>query len=264
VNRTAGRKASNRVGPLVGGRQRHYSDSMLRSALLVALVFSVSCKKQPPKGELPPATDWKASEPSAGAKPQQAPPNPHTGMTGGNPHGPNGPMPAQTEAHTLEKLPDGRLAMGAFSLAAPAGWTMKPVTSSMRAADFVLSDKPGAEAEMVVTFFGAQGAGSIDDNVDRWLGQFQQPDGKPSRDAAKIEKTKFADQDATVVSVTGRYVTGGMPGGSGPVDKADQALLAAIVGSPSGPYYFKLVGAKSTVDANAPAFRTMLGSLKIR
>ncbi|TMQ10534.1 MAG: hypothetical protein E6J90_36215 [Deltaproteobacteria bacterium] len=234
---------------------------MLRSALLVALVLAGSCKKDPPRGDLPPATDWKASAPSAGARPQPAPPNPHAGMPGGSPHGPTA---AQTEPRALDKLPDGRLGMGPFSLAAPAAWTVKPVTSSMRAAQFVLSDKPGAEAELVVTYFGNQGAGTIESNIDRWLSQFQQPDGKPSRDVAKVEKTQFAGQDATVVSVAGRYDTGGMPGGSGPVDKADQALLAAIVGSPTGPYYFKLVGAKATVDASAAAFRSMLGSLKLR
>jgi hypothetical protein len=66
------------------------------------------------------------------------------------------------------------------------------------------------------------------------------------------------------VSLTGRYSTQGMPGGGGPVDKPDQALLAAIVGSPSGPYYFKLVGPKETVDAHSKAFRTMLDSLKLQ
>jgi hypothetical protein len=64
--------------------------------------------------------------------------------------------------------------------------------------------------------------------------------------------------------VTGRFVSGAMPGGGGPVDKPDQQMLAAIVASPSGPYYFKLVGAKSTVTPNAAAFRSMLESLKVR
>jgi hypothetical protein len=249
----------------------------LRRALLIALVFASACKKQPSQGDLPPATNWQAA---SGAKPSEtARPNPHAGMAGDNPHAgmagdnphagmagdnPHGSMPAQTQPHTLDKLPDGRLAMGPFSLAAPASWTMKPITSSMRAADFMVSDKPGAEAELVVTYFGPGGAGKIEDNIDRWIGQFEQADGKASRDAAKIEKTQFAGQDATFVTVAGRYVTGGMPGGSGPVDKPDQKLLAAIVDSPSGPYYFKLVGAKATVDAQAAAFRTMLGSLKIR
>jgi hypothetical protein len=243
---------------------------MTRCALLIALALAISCKKPSPKGDLPPATDWQSGAAPAGSNgpPTAAPPNPHgnpadnphAGMAG-NPHG--GPVPEPTAPKALDKLADGRLALGPFSVVAPADWTAKPVTSRMRAADFDLPGKPGAEAELIVFYFGTGGAGSIDDNVNRWLDQFQQPDGKPSRDAAKIEKTKFAGQDATYVSVTGRYVSQGMPGGGGPVDKPDQALLAAIVGSPSGPYYFKLVGAKATVDANAKAFRAMLESLKL-
>ena len=93
--------------------------------------------------------------------------------------------------------------------------------------------------------------------------QCEQPAGKASRDGAKIDKTKVGGQAATFVSVTGRFVAQAMPGATQTVDKPDQALLAAIVGSPQGPYYFKLVGAKATVDANAKAFRSMLESLKV-
>jgi len=193
--------------------------------------------------------------------------NPHAGVD--NPHAAGGDsrggvVPEPTNPRTLDKLADGRLGMGPFSLAPPAGWTTKPTTSNMRVANFVLPAQPGAEAELIIYYFGESGAGSIEDNLDRWLGQFQQPDGKSSRDAAKIEKTKFGGQDATYVSVTGRYVAQAMPGATQAVDKTDQALLGAIVSSPSGPYYFKLVGAKKTLDANAKAFRAMLDSLKIR
>jgi hypothetical protein len=237
---------------------------MHRGALLIAVVFDllcgISCKKTPPAGDLPPVKDWQTDKAAATTPP---PANPHAGMgmSSSNPHAQAAGVPPPKP---LEKSPDGQLTMGPFSLAAPADWTIKPVTSGMRAADFQLPAKAGAEAELIVYYFGANGAGSVDDNLDRWLGQFQQPDGKNARDVAKIEKTKFGGQDATVVSVSGRYVTQGMPGGSGPVDKQDQSLLAAIVDSPVGPYYFKLVGAKATVDANATAFRAMLGSLKAR
>lgn len=238
---------------------------MLRHALVIAAAFSMSCKKAPPKGDLPPANDWGSAQsgsaapnPHAGAT---APPNPHGNMPADSTHG---SVPEKTAPKSLEKQADGSLAMGPFALTAPADWTIKPVTSSMRAADFVLPAKPGAEAELIVYYFGENGAGSVDDNLDRWLGQFQQPDGKKSRDVAKIEKAKFGGQDATYVSVTGRFVAPAMPGATENVDKADQALLAAIVASPSGPYYFKLVGAKSTVDAQAGAFRKMLESIKVR
>ncbi|HMG55344.1 MAG TPA: hypothetical protein VK601_17725 [Kofleriaceae bacterium] len=257
---------------------------MTRCALLIALALVASCKKQPPRGDLPPPggappAPAAADKPAAGDQPAGAAPanphgmNPHAGMGGGdNPHagiggGDNpraGVVPDKTAPRALDKLPDGRLGLGPFTLAAPADWTTKPITSSMRAADFVLPGKPGADAELIVYYFGENGAGSVDDNLDRWLGQFEQPGGKPSREVAKIEKTKFAGQDATYVSVTGRFVAQAMPGATAAVDKADQAMLAAIVASPSGPYYFKLVGPKPTVDAGAKSFRAMLESLKLR
>jgi hypothetical protein len=247
----------------------------LAFALASALALSASCKKQAPRGDLPPATDWQSgTAPGSNAPAPTAPPNPHAGMDNphagtdnphagraGDPHG--GSVPEQTAPKALDKLADGRLALGPFSVVPPSDWAPKPVTSSMRAADFVLPGKSG-EAELIVYYFGKGGAGSIDDNVNRWVDQFQQPGGKSSRAAAKIEKVQFAGQDATFVSLTGRYTTQGMPGGGGPVDKPDQALLAAIVGSPSGPYYFKLVGPKETIDANAKAFRAMLDSLKLQ
>lgn len=274
----AASRANRQPRSLVDHRHTHYSQAMTRCALIapaisiaLGLALGASCKKQPPKGDLPPATDWQSGAAAAGsnapAPTTSAPPNPHAGMD--NPHAgmagsPHGSVPEQTAPKTLDKLADGRVALGPFSMVAPPDWTAKPVTSSMRAADFQLPGKAGADAELIVYYFGSGGAGSIDENVNRWLDQFQQPNGKSPRDAAKIEKTKFAGQDATYVSVTGRYVTQGMPGGGGPVDKPDQALLAAIVSSPSGPYYFKLVGAKETVDANAKAFRGMLESLKVQ
>jgi hypothetical protein len=189
-------------------------------------------------------------------------PNPHGDATGSD-AAHSTLAPTKTAPKALEALPDGRVAIGPFAVAIPKEWTTKPVTSSMRAADFVLSEKAGEEAELVVYYFGEGGAGSVEANIDRWLGQFSQAGGKPSKDLAKIEKTKFAGQDATVISVSGHFAAAAMPGGEA-IDKQDQSLLAAIVNSPSGPYYFKLVGAKKTVDAHTARFRAMFASLKLR
>ncbi len=264
---------------------------MYRALLLVALI---SCKKDPAAG-LPPSGDWKASEPGVTA-PKAGATNPHAGQdmeAGGNPHAgmgadPNGgdnphagmgggsdnphagmgsqvpnTMAQKTTPTELEKTADGRLVLGPFTLAAPKEWTLKPVTSNMRAAQFTWSDKAGEEAELVVYYFGEGGAGGVDANLDRWLGQFTQANGKPSKDVAKIEKVKLAGQDATVVSVAGHMSTS-MPGGPAPVDVPDAMLLAAIVNSPKGPYYFKATGTKKSVEANAAKFRTMLASLKLK
>jgi len=262
--------------------------------LLVAAVLAAltSCKKDTPNG-LPPSTDWKAAtpggnvDPGAGNTAPADPSNPHAGvdMGGGDPSNPHGmgnmpndsihsgvptgsdqpnSVPQQTPPTTLDKTSDGKLILGPFALAAPADWAVKPVTSSMRAAQFVLSDKKGEEAEMVVYYFGEGGAGPLEANIDRWLGQLTQPNGKPTKDIAKIEKAKFAGQDATIISATGHIMTSAMPGGPPPMDIADGMLLAAIVESPTGPYYFKGTGSRKTLQANLPKFKTMLASLQLR
>jgi hypothetical protein len=232
---------------------------------IAALLFVVACKKESPTSGLPPAQDWKGAPSGAPVEPSANPhaANPHSAVDTSQPDPHAGIAPSATPPTTLAKLPDGTLALGPFSVAAPSDWTVKPITSSMRAADFDLPAAAGQEAELIVYYFGEGGAGSTQDNLDRWLGQFTQPDGKPSKDVAKVEKTKLAGQEATIVAVSGHFASMAMPGGSA-VDKQDQAMLAAIVASPSGPYYFKLVGAKKTVDTNAAKFRAMLTSLKLR
>lgn len=188
--------------------------------------------------------------------------NPHGG---GDPHGdaPPPPMAQKTDPKTLPRRPDGRLTLGPFALAVPKAWTEKPITSSMRAAHFALpAAKPNHDAELIVYYFGPDGAGSDEDNIARWLEQITQPDGKATKDVAKVEKLKVAGQDASYISVTGKYTPMAMGGGpNAPVD--DAMMLAAIVKSPSGPYYFKLTGAKSTVQAQSQAFRTLVTSLKL-
>jgi hypothetical protein len=220
-----------------------------------------------------PATPHSVSPPGPGAV---APVNPqgdssaHQGA-GGDPHAgagsaagvPSGAIPDKTAPTTLDKRADGRLVLGPFTVIAPKEWVAKPVTSSMRAAIFILSAKPNEEAELIVYYFGEGGAGTVEQNLDRWVDQFQQPDGKPAKSVAKIEKAKFAGQDATLVSVSGKYNAMAMSGAPASGEKPNQALLGAIVESPSGPYYFKLVGAKKTIDAHAKRFRSMLTSLQL-
>jgi hypothetical protein len=175
----------------------------------------------------------------------------------------HGEPPAAVAARSLVKLPDGRAELGPFSMQVPADWKESPSESNMRVAEFKLTGPGNAQAEVIVYYFGAGGAGDVDANVERWVSQFKQPDGKPSREVTKIETASFAGQEATLVSLAGRYVAA-PPGGGEVVDKPDQALLAAIVPSPRGPYYFRLIGDQAAVAEQAPRFRQALASLALR
>ena len=119
-------------------------------------------------------------------------------------------MMQQHAPTTLEKQGD-RLVMGPFTFVPPKDWKEVPVTSSMRAAQFSISDKKDEQADLVVTYFGPNGVGPVDANIDRWVGQVK-GDGKP-----KIEKIKVADQAATVVTAFGHVMTQQMSPTASPV-----------------------------------------------
>src|SRR5262245_48114171 len=71
----------------------------------------------------------------------------------------------------------------------PQGWVTKAPTSSMRVAEFTLPKVAGdpEDAALAIFYFGGQG-GSIQANLDRWISQMTQPDGKPLKDLAKTTK----------------------------------------------------------------------------
>lgn len=100
------------------------------------------------------------------------------------------------------------IALHAASLAftAPDGWKTVTTTSSMRLAQFSLprADGDAEDGELVVYFFGGSG-GSVDANIQRWIGQIQQPDGKPSGAVAKKESRKVNGLALTLVDVSGTY-----------------------------------------------------------
>ena len=73
-----------------------------------------------------------------------------------------------------------------LTFTAPQGWQQGKPGSSMRVAESTLPRVQGdaEDAQLVLYFFGGQG-GSVDANIERWVGQIQQPDGKPSSAVAK-------------------------------------------------------------------------------
>src|ERR1041385_686297 len=87
----------------------------------------------------------------------------------------------------------------------PAGWISKPPASSMRVAEFVVPKVAGdsEDAALAIFFFGGQG-GSVQANLDRWIGQIAQPDGKPSKEVAKMATLTSHALPITLVDEIGR------------------------------------------------------------
>jgi hypothetical protein len=152
---------------------------------------------------------------------------------------------------------------GGFTYTVPEGWITETPNSTMRKAQFKLPGQPGSgNAEMAVFNFPGTG-GSVNANLDRWYGQFKQPDGSPTKGHAEKEKIEVNDLRVTTVYVTGTYLQSTSPMMTGPVEeKTNFALLAAIVDLPSGPRFFKAVGPKETIDYWRKSFDSFVKTFK--
>lgn len=154
---------------------------------------------------------------------------------------------------------NGVIDVGAIAFKMPGKWSVETPKSGMRRAQLSASGSAGP-AELIVYFFGPQGAGTERDNLDRWIGQFSNADGSPVSNA-KETSTKTAGGNASKLEVAGRYAGGMSATGQQQAGKAEQRLLAAIVNSPGGPYYFKFLGPDATVTENRAAFDEMIASI---
>ena len=163
----------------------------------------------------------------------------------------------------VDSTPPAPLELSGMSLMPQPGWESIEPASTMRAAEFVLdSDDSGAgDASLVVYYFGSNSAGSIQANLDRWCGQFEQPDGRDSADVAIIDSQRINGLDVHTVDLSGTYVAETRPGSGERVNEPDTALLAAIIETDAGPYYIKLVGPSATVERWRVSYVTMLEQL---
>lgn len=145
----------------------------------------------------------------------------------------------------------------------PAGWVSSPPSSSMRVAQFTLPRAPGdpADASLVVYYFQG-GGGSVQANIDRWVQQMEEPSGKPARDQAKTSELSSHGLTITLLDVSGTYTAEMSPGSTEHHDNQNYRLRAAVVETPSGPYFVKLTGPAKTVAQWDASFMTFIKSLR--
>jgi hypothetical protein len=115
----------------------------------------------------------------------------------------------------------------------------------------------GEDAECGVYYFGPGQGGSVQANLDRWIGQMQQPPQAP-----KIQHTTVHGLKVTTVDVSGSYTGMGGPMATGGAPKPGFRMLGAIAEGPEGSIFFKFTGPAKIVGAQAAAFDKMVQSLQ--
>ncbi len=146
---------------------------------------------------------------------------------------------------------------GDFTFTVPAAWQSVEPASPMRKAELRVPGPKGTgdkgAATVTVFHFGPGEGGSVEQNIDRWFGQFG---GDRDAIGAATAKETLGKTPATFARARGTFQSG-MPGGpTTPVE--DQALLGVILESPRGDVYVKMTGPAPTVEKAEPAFVEMI------
>ena len=143
---------------------------------------------------------------------------------------------------------------------APAAWKAQ-AERPMRAATYSIPAAPGdkEDGECAVYYFGPSQGGSVDANLKRWIGQFEQPEHE-----AQTRKRTIAGLNVTTIDLSGAYTGSGGPMATGKTSKAGFRLLGAIVEAPEGLVFFKDTGPAKTVAAHQANFESLLKSLAVQ
>ena len=157
-----------------------------------------------------------------------------------------------------------RVTLPGVSFTPDTRWIREEPTSDHRMIQYRLRGEPSqvGDARLVVYYFGAEGAGSVDANIARWAGQFRQPDGLPSLDVARRHEFEVNGVKVRTIALEGTYVAAVTPGSEEQLNRPHRGLHAAVVLTDAGPYYFKVVGPAETVDLWTASLKEMIGSLE--
>jgi hypothetical protein len=166
------------------------------------------------------------------------------------------------------KKPEGGAAANAASLGSasnaiagvkwsvPKRWVIQG-PREMRVATYTVPAAEGdtEQGECAVFYFGNDAGGSVDANIDRWVGQFEAT-GIPARSEREIGGMK-----ATLVQIAGAYLAPAGPMMQSTGKKENYRLLGAIVQGPQGSVFFKCTGPARTLTAAEGEFMAMVESL---
>lgn len=153
--------------------------------------------------------------------------------------------------------PEVRSVAGGLSWEAQEPLAAVRPSNEMRVAEYVVRDHP--EATLTVFHFAPEvgGGGDVQANVDRWLGQITQPDGRPTSEVADIQRRNVAGVRVTTVDARGTFAGMGMGGGA----HEGWRLLGAIAEGPEGHVFFKLTGPEADIALASDAFEALVASI---
>jgi hypothetical protein len=161
---------------------------------------------------------------------------------------------ANSEKPVLTQGSNNAVAGVTWSL--PARWKVTGERPMRIATYSIPSGGEGAEGECAVFHFGNGQGGDTRANINRWVGQFENP-------STPVEAEKEVDgMKVITVTTTGTYLAPSGPMMQSQGKLSNYMLLGAIVDAPGGSVFFQLTGPSATVENAKTEFDALLGSIK--
>jgi len=138
----------------------------------------------------------------------------------------------------------------------PKRWTEQG-QRPMRVATYTVPASQGDPegGECAVFYFGNDQGGTVDQNIERWIGQFETT-AVPARSRKDVNGMKV-----TLVQIAGAYLAPAGPMMQSSGKKENFRLLGAIVEGPEGSVFYKFTGPAKTVTEAEGEFNAMVESL---
>ncbi len=258
---------SDQNRPFSATHSANRSRTLLAALVITTPLILFACERTPSQPPAPTASA--TTQPSAdelanlkqyldsSAPPQQQ----RTELPPGHP-----PLDQAAQSPAAQRATTPPAASQKLDYTVPDTWVAEPARSAMRQAQYRLPppDDSAAAGELAVFYFGPGGAGGVEANIDRWRTQFTNPDGTPiTPEQIKRQTFTVNGLNVIVVEIHGRIAAGPMSAHTDQSDTtADQQLLAAIVETPAGPWFFKALGPPPTISHNRPALLELLHSAR--
>jgi hypothetical protein len=208
------------------------------------LVMLAGCYREPTN---PAQVKQNEAEQKTTAQPTMPQDDIHAGLMGGAASSPAASAPAGEiiEARDVE--------IGAAVLTAPDEWVRRKPNSVFLLTEFTLPKVEGDSADGRLTVSSAMG--SIEDNINRWRGQFG---GKPEKE--NQETLTVGDTQITWVDFTGAFADGF----ASATPKPGYRMLAAVIPVAGQQFFIKGYGPEKTVAANADRIRAFVQSVRAK
>lgn len=166
---------------------------------------------------------------------------------------------SQPQANNQAEQKSETVAFSGYKLDVPGAWQKEKPRNNI--VDFEFSIKPAAGDDAGGRFTLMDASGSVEANLERWYGQFTQPDGSKTADKAKLEELELAGLKVHVVDMSGTFKDQAGPFAPATI-RENYRMLAAIIPTKEGAWFAKFVGPAATVEKHAAAFQEMIKGLK--